>query len=61
MRGCYLCGANIPMGESFLSNGRRALCLDCADMISVDDLQCLTGTDTPREMLLALGFYRDFY
>ena len=44
------------MGESYLSNGRHAVCLDCADTLSVESLGLLTDAATPRLMLLAIGF-----
>ena len=60
MRNCYLCGARFALGESYFSNGRRAFCLDCADMVSVEDLQLLTDAEGTREMLTELGFYYDY-
>ena len=56
MTRCYLCGNRQRVGESYLKNGRHAVCLECADIVSVEGLCLLTDSDAPREMLLSLGF-----
>ena len=56
MTRCYICGRGQAVGESYLSNGRHAVCLDCADTLSVEGLGLLTDAATPRLMLLAIGF-----
>ena len=57
MTRCYICGRGRREGESYLANGRHAVCLDCADTVSVEGLGLLADANTPREMLLSMGFY----
>ena len=59
MTRCYLCGNRQRLGESYLKNDRHAVCLDCADALSVESLGLLTDAATPRLMLLSLGFSWD--
>lgn len=57
---CFLCGSGFALGDMFFSLGGRHICTDCADGATTDDLLLLTGAATPRGMLTALGFERDF-
>lgn len=56
---CDLCGAALPLGEVFYSNGVRCICGECADGITTEELMHLTGAGTSRAMLTALGFAQD--
>ena len=56
---CHLCGAAMPFGEVCFSFGARAVCCDCADGITVEDLLHVTGTRGTRAMLAALGFEKE--
>ena len=53
---CYWCGGGLPGGEVCFLLGARAVCTDCADGITAEDLLCVTGTGSARDMLCALGF-----
>ncbi len=56
---CWLCGGHFHVGEVLFRYGARHICSDCADEITTEDLQHLTGAYTTREMLTALGFDRE--
>lgn len=60
MARCYLCDGRFEVGEVFFTNGARALCTECADGISIEDLQLLTGTKSCRALLPELGFEKSF-
>ena len=53
---CHLCDGEIGLGEVCFSFGNRAVCSDCADGITTEELYFLTGTRTARELLVTLGF-----
>ena len=55
---CHLCGSEVPFGEVCFSLGARAVCCDCADGITTDDLYLVTGARDARALLAALGFER---
>ena len=58
MTHCYICGRGQDVGESYFSNGRRDLCTDCADTLSLESLELLTGAEGSRALLHAIGFWR---
>ena len=53
---CCLCGGGVAEGEVCFLLGSRALCTDCADGITAEDLMHVTGKRDARAMLTALGF-----
>ncbi|MBR7111513.1 MAG: hypothetical protein IKC75_01105 [Clostridia bacterium] len=55
---CHLCGGTVAFGEVAFSFGARAVCSDCANAITVEDLIYVTGAKDCGEMLTALGFDR---
>ena len=59
MARCTVCQRRLSFGECYLRLEKRALCTACADLVSVDALMALTERETPRGMLLSLGFEWD--
>ena len=55
---CRLCGGEVGLGEVCFAYLDRAVCLDCADGITTDDLYLLTGARNARALLTALGLER---
>lgn len=53
---CAVCESPIYKGESHFSNGRSALCSDCAEYLSIDEINCLCGFESEKELLRSLGF-----
>ncbi len=56
---CDLCGGSLAFGEVYFAFGRRALCCDCADGITEEDLMHVTGAKNERALLVALGFEKE--
>ena len=63
MRGgkkCMLCGTAFSFGEVYLFDGKRLVCLECADGAGGEELVRLSGAGDNRGLLAALGFQKDF-
>ena len=56
---CEVCKSPIYKGESHFTNGETIVCLECAEYISLEEINLVCGFDGEKELLGALGFYED--
>ena len=56
---CCLCGGGLAIGDVYFCFGARAVCTECADAITAEDLLHVTGAGGERAMLACLGFEKE--